>query len=629
MKKNNIKYSYPYHKILRNTINYLSNNVSSTNSQDKTKNKTNIQFQTRNIRNTQVFTNYTKSCCRSTNNINNNIKNHTVNIFNSNKNIFINNFNNYTDNKKILNLKQKFIHQPKDTSNNLIFDNEANNKSQLDNYFKENKNTKIYKPFYNNNIKLIRNNKIEYLKKSNIYYGINNSILNEIKNKIHQKVKQPQLLYQSNHNNKYNSVISVEKHKNKINVNNQNSNILKDNISIILVNSKSVIKTQNLTSPNNSKIKPKLKHNKEEYLEVSNKDYKKAIKIGHFESSVITYRYHSPIITRGLSESPKHQFLNEKTRCAQIPWKMKKKGIDEKMSEEIVYKRYINKIKKNPFIINNSKINKNIEKINRGTFNNNKQKNTSLNKSINQKIKNKYNHISNNNNNTCYSKDNLYRGVPNLNYKINSPNNQNKKNNIKEYNNQSLNFLDIKTFPLLQAINKKYYFNSNKRIYHRNSNNFNLSNSNNTNNNTNNTNTTNNNYFYNFSMTNSMSMNSIINLKEKQNNNKSEVIILDLSCVISGKNNINECCVNLVNKLKKNGVYFTQKKSNNFIIYKNGKSCEIEIIQLSLENENINIEEKELIKNKRNQSFPLFYYKIITKNNGTINKLFFNIIFSP
>ena len=633
-KKNKSKNTTPINKILRNTINYLSNKVSTTNSHDKKKFKTNIKLQTRNDRNTPAFSNYTKSCSHSTNNINNNYNNNTTNNLNSKGKAFLNNFKiyNLANNKKISNLKQKLAHAQYDLSYNLINNNEIKDKSILINYFKEGKNNKIYKTFYNNNIKLVKNNK--NLNKNSNYFGINNTILNEIKTKIHHNIKQPQVIYDKNQNNKnYNAIISVEKNKNKMN---QNLNAKTENISIILVNSKSVIKPENLTSPNHNKIKPKIKHCRDSFIEDRKEKEKNKVEISsnkkrHFESSVITYRYQSPIVTRGLSESPKQKYLNEKTRCSQLPWKIKKKGIDEKISEEIIYKKYINKIKKNPFILNNNKI-KNREKIVKiralsNNNNKNKNKSSSMNKS---KTKNKIKYYNNSNKiNVCYSKENLHTNAPNINYKLNSPHNQNMKNKMLESNNQSLNFLDIKTFPLLKAINKKYYNNTNKRIYHRNTNNFNISNTNNTNTNTNNTNMTNNNYFYNFSISTSMSMNSIAFFRENQKNNKNEIFIFDLSCMIFGQKNINECCANLENKLRKNGIYFTLKKNNIFSIYKNGECCEIEIVQLFSENNSI-IEDDKIIKSKGNKDLPIFYYRIIKKKGGfNLNKFFSNIILSP
>ena len=348
---NKSKNTTPINKILRNSINFLSNKVSSTNSQDKKKFKINIKLQMRNERNNPAFYNYTKSCSHSTNNINN----HSTFNFNSSKQIFLNNFKNYNcnNNKKLLNLKQKFVNAHEDSSCYLIYNNDSKKKSPLINYIQEGKDSKIYKTFYNNNIKIIKSNKIEKIKKNSNYFGINYSILNEIKTKIHQNIKQPQILY-NNKPNIYNITSSVKKNKNSNNL--DNKNIKTENISI---NSKSIINPENFTSPKQSKIKPKIKHNKDLVLEEkkeNNKNGTNSNKKRHFESSVITYRYQSSIITRGLSESPKQKFLNEKTRYAQIPWKIKKMGIDQKISEEIVYKKYIQKIKKNPFIINNNKI---------------------------------------------------------------------------------------------------------------------------------------------------------------------------------------------------------------------------------------------------------------------------------
>ena len=627
-KKNKSKNITPVNKILRNTINYLSNKVSTTNSHDKKKFKTNVKLQTRNDRNSPAFYNYTKSCSHSTNNINNNYnKNNTTNNFETKGKQYLNNFKNYNfaNNKKLYNLKQKLAHAQYDISYNIMNNNEVkNNKSLLINYFKEGKNNKVYKTFYNNNIKLVKNNKIENLRNTSNFFGINNSILNEIKAKLHHNVKQAQILCDKNRNNKnYNRVISVEKKKTIVD---QNTNTKMENISIILVNSKSVIRPENLTSPNHNKIKPKINHSKDSFIEDkkekekgNNKKDVNLTKKRHFESSVITYRYQSPIVIRGLSESPKQKYLNEKTRCSQLPWKIKKKGIDEKMSQEIIYNKYIHKIKKNPFIINNNKVNTRGNNIKNRVLSNNKNRNGNKNKSTSMNKSKTKNKIKYNSNNSI--KINLHTNVPNINYKLNSPNNQNMKNKMLESNNQSLNFLDIKTFPLLKAINKKYYNNSNKRIYHRNVNNVNISN-------TNNTNITNN-YFYNFSISTSMSMNSIAFLRENQKNNKNITFIFDLSCIIFGTKNINDCCINLANKFKKKGIYFTQKKNNVFNIYKKGECWEIEIIQLFKDNSGI-VEDDIIIKNKGNIGLPIYYYRVIKKKGGySMNKFFSSIILSP
>ena len=72
----------------------------------------------------------------------------------------------------------------------------------------------------------------------------------------------------------------------------------------------------------------------------------------HFESSVIVYRKKSPFKIRDLSDSPKQKYLNEKTRNNRIPWKIKKKGLDEKLDGFSIYNRYMNQFQSknnNPF----------------------------------------------------------------------------------------------------------------------------------------------------------------------------------------------------------------------------------------------------------------------------------------
>ena len=76
----------------------------------------------------------------------------------------------------------------------------------------------------------------------------------------------------------------------------------------------------------------------------------------NLECSVSINRFNkSPIGIRELSESNKNKLMNEKTRKAKIPWKIKKKGIDEKLSVYSIYEKYINKYK-NPFKTGKGKI---------------------------------------------------------------------------------------------------------------------------------------------------------------------------------------------------------------------------------------------------------------------------------
>ena len=189
----------------------MSNNISSTNSQEKLKRK--IKFQNRNDRNNGTFVNYTQSCSYSTNNINNQSK--TNNNLNSNKNTYV---NNTINNKKIPNLKHKLvINEQYDASYNFILDNngiKSNNKSPIVNELKKQKSNKSLKSFYNNNIKLIKKQKKEKL---NNILGINHTILKEIKDKIYQNIKKSEIINDKNLKNNnttiFNSVISVKKHR--------------------------------------------------------------------------------------------------------------------------------------------------------------------------------------------------------------------------------------------------------------------------------------------------------------------------------------------------------------------------------------------------------------------------------
>ena len=451
-------------KIIRNTINYMSDNLSSTNSQEKL--KRNIKFQNRNDRINATFANYNNLSSYSINNINN--KSKKSNILNSNKNTNVNNVSNYSNkiyNKKIKNLKNNIISNGQyDTSYNLIFDNndvKFKNKTPLITDHKEKITNKSLKSFYINNIKNKRKNEKEKIRKNNIY-GINNTILKEIKEKIYQNIKKAEIINDKNLKNNnnttiFNSEIPIKKHKNKI-INNQNQINNKDNLSIILLNPKSKIDNENFKSPIYNKIKTKIQYNSDSSkIEKKEKNIKRKTsnEKTNFESSVITYRYKSPLIIRELSDSPKNKYLNEKMRYSQIPWKIKKKGIDDKLSEEIIYKKYFKKINKNPFIINNNKIKKNKLKIIKiQVLSYNKQNSCSLNKNK-KKAKIKFNNM--NTINTCYSKDNTHNNALNLKYKINSQKIQNSKNKMIEINNQSINFLDIKSFPILKDNNKKYY----------------------------------------------------------------------------------------------------------------------------------------------------------------------------
>ena len=81
--------------------------------------------------------------------------------------------------------------------------------------------------------------------------------------------------------------------------------------------------------------------------------------------SSILYRKKSPLTYRDISDSPKQKILNTKTRLMKIPWKLKKKGIDNNLNDKEIYSNYIkkfdNKIKKRPKNLSNIRIKSSLE----------------------------------------------------------------------------------------------------------------------------------------------------------------------------------------------------------------------------------------------------------------------------
>ena len=533
LNKKNIKNIQSINTFIDNSMNYLSNYISTTNSKEKRNIKNIKKPQIKVYRNEGYSTNYTtytKTSSHSSNAINKNKKRISTNAFNLCRKSKLNNFKNYKESlyhkKNIENFNEKkcflILGDPeknKDNKSSNIFSfveekNNMNNRNNKDNL---------------NNIKLIKINKLKKLKKSSKNLYFNNKLLKGIKYRNHpQNMKQSKTFYYKNkNNNQYSNIPSVKKHKNLINFSSSNEkaldsrkNICKkhsENISLIKVNQRKKTSEKNLTSPNKYKIKHRIEYNNEVSMNKNNYSKKK-----YFESSVITRRYKSPIIIRELSESQKHKSLNKKTKNKQIPLKIMSKGFEDKTEKNIVYKKYIQNNNKNPFTLNNHKIkakikyNKNKTPLKLVTNINIDNTNfLTLNKS---KINGKNNHPINQAkyNKTCYSKENIYY-TPNLIYKINSPKNQNMKYKYQIThinNNKSINTLDAKPYPIINSLKHKCHNNSNKKIYHRNLNHFNISN-------TNNTNFTNNNQFSNFSISTSLSMNSIAIIKDiaKINNN--------------------------------------------------------------------------------------------------------------
>ena len=268
----------------------------------------------------------------------------------------------------------------------------------------EKNNSNLNKSVYDSNINISKKyEKILFNKKrnknnnnnNNKNYLIYNNNINNNNNKINNNFN---IIFNNNNNN--NSHLNTSYSCKKIINDNYNNN--KNKINNNITNKKYNIEKRN----NNFYLKNLPKH---------------------FESSVITYRKKSPYNIRDLSNSPSNKLLNEKTRLSRIPWKIKKKGIDLDMNNDIIYYKYLQKIKR-PIKINkaNKKINFKIDNNNNNIHNNN---------NININYKNNHNNNNNNNNNNNISKiNNNNNNNENDYFNNNSLNNNN--NNISIHVNQ-------------------------------------------------------------------------------------------------------------------------------------------------------------------------------------------------
>ena len=342
-----------------------------------------------------------------------------------------------------------------------------------------------------------------------------------------------------------------------------------------------------------------------------------------------------------------------------MPWKVKKKGIDEKLEPRIVYNKYINKLI-NPFNQNNSKIvnfkkhkknssiknskaskklNKtlwatNIKQIKIGNNNycynifNPKQRNTNRTKNINNSSRNK-NHkskerLTDNININKFEKDNKLIKKKNSNNIPNTPNKSNKKI-INSSGNSKLKFLNINSLSSMNfysnKINGTENRNKNKSLFDyikKTSENKKL---------------TNEGYFsnkkYHHKHSNSVSSTLLINLKNrfsfKVKNDNKLFIPIDLSCLFFKFKKISEFCDCIKMKLKKNSISYIQDKSNVLICNKNGYTCKIEIIKIDNDCKNFNLKSKsENIENSN-----IFYLKISgPKDRYKIKETFKKIILS-
>ena len=311
------------------------------------------------------------------------------------------------------------------------------------------------------------------------------------------------------------------------------------------------------------------------YMNNYNKQKTKNINL---ESSVLTQRKIYGYTIRDLSYSPNQKFLNEKTRKERIPWKYQKKGIDNKLTTETIYNKYLNRINKNPLNPNGNKM----IKIHRKKRNNNNENiftNNSLLKSV--KVESKLLNQTTNIDNQKY-KNSLDIVNNNFNRKIHE-----KQKEIKE--NRKLS-IDKRT-----NIHKDKT-RSNKNIQEKNK----LSTKD--------------------MFTQKKKLNTSISTKIKNKINTDSILkkgidsnnIFDLSCLVIKERNLKRCKDNLINKFKKFGFNVVSNKINEIKCSKNKINCDIEIIKISNCIENKNCREVFCFKiNNKRSEVPI--NKIIPK----------------
>ena len=604
--KNIFKMSY-------NKDNNIVNDNKIENKKARKDSTNNINYSTRNPKKKLEFIN-SKPDLKSKQKINNkisqsNLKKRTSNqIFN---NLNLNNKNNFISTAtefKIKNFNKNLPKNNQSTKNvkkiNLQskFDEIAKNK------FPDRKDS-------NNNYENIRLslNKELNIKDSNS--KVNKLFSNKLNPKKHNN-KKNYLKYN------YSSLLPQNK-KGFNNINTINNNILKSIISNEL-NEKNILKgkinSQKSQKRQNKSINNTLDKKKEQIININiekNKMTKKRTK--HLESSVIINRYKSPIAIRELSESPKQQYFNIKTRYARMPWKLKKKGIDEKIEPNIIYNKYINRLI-NPFNQNNSKI------VNYKKYKKNSIRNSNEQKKLNKSLwTTNIMQIKIGNNNYCYNiynpkrrntnniknKDNSTRNTKNISKeRFNSKNIKNKLENENKLFKKKKNKI---IFPYTPNKNKQknlnFFGNSLKlsNINSLSSMNFYSNNINKTENKMKNKSLFNSikktsenqkiideGYFthkkYHHKHSNSVSTSILVNLKNKfsfnnQNDNKLFNPI-DLSCLFFKFKKLSEFCDYIKTKLKKNSISYIQDKSNVFICNKNDYACKIEIVKMDNNSKN-------------------------------------------
>ena len=240
-------------------------------------------------------------------------------------------------------------------SKNKIFNLKKNINNNSKNFKKINFDIRKKIKHLNLNNNIYKN--IVFLSKNN--NKINNSIIkttiNNIKKNSNIKKATASNNKKINNDEKCNtSRISVKLRNKKLRQRNLGRNFLYNKINNIsgssILNNTNKEKTKTIFKSmqrnyNNVNSLPKLglNYNQKE------KNYSNTNKMSNTntESSVVVYRKKSPFQIRDLSDSPKQKFLNEKTRKNKIPWKIKRKGIDDKLDSLKIFNKYIQKIQIN------------------------------------------------------------------------------------------------------------------------------------------------------------------------------------------------------------------------------------------------------------------------------------------
>ena len=413
---------------------------------------------------------------------------------------------------------------------------------------------------------------------------------------------------------------SKKKNERNINKSTNHSNSKTNNITIIIQNKKDVINRNgnilksiiNIDNKNIINLSDSKSKKKDEEI---NKN-RKFIRKKNLESSVQEKRYKSPIGIRELSESPKHKYLNKKTRLTRIPWKLKKKGIDNKLDYKQIYKDY-KMVIKNPFNQNNNKItniNRSIKNsfcnsIRSSLYDTKKTNKSSFSKSIKEI---KVNHIIPKNikqmtKNNRNKKEDLSlikrRGKKEIMTHNNSKIKDNKiLNSNSKFSNINTNSLFSIGNPLINIYStdiKTSFSNIKKRS---------------------------NNYIKK-SISNAVSINLNNKFIRSENEYNNNYIPMNLSCLFIKSSDINNYKNQIKNKLKKNIISFIQKKNNCLVCSKNGYNCDIQIIKINANNKNLSSQLKNNEDSQDNKN--IYYLKMYGKKESFgINNIFKKFIFN-